>query len=65
MIKTHEVFDDRLTSLLQKGNYEIQSWITAKSHIFLVQMSQLMSNFSGVEQGNPSRHLIIYCGVTR
>ena len=34
--------------------------ITAKSHIFLVQMSQLVSNFSGVEQGNPSRHLIIY-----
>ena len=66
-------FDDKNSRSLRrqtdkfaaKGNYGIQSWITAKSHIFLVQMSQLMSNFSGVEQGNPSRHLIIYCGVTQ
>ena len=66
-------FDDKNSRSLRrqtdkfaaKGNYGIQSWITAKSHILLVQMLQLMSNFSGVEQGNPSRHLIIYCGVTQ
>ena len=72
-IRRYIRFDDKNSRSLRRQTDKfaairelmIQSWITAKSHIFLVQMSQLMSNFSRVEQDNLSKHLIIYCGVTQ
>ena len=51
MTKRQGKFADNLTSLPQFGSYGMQSWTTAKNHIFLILMLQLLSNFSLEDQG--------------